>query len=117
MYRTVLAVRTAAGAVTLLVSRVWERRAVLYVLSIVLGAVFAGFALLVPANTKITLETNYFTIRVVEDEHRPGVLKLQQDMLVHSWVKPDDPSVPALPARAGADGVPAGRGAGRRACW
>jgi len=91
MYRTVLGVGVIAGVVALLVARVWERRAVLYALSLVAGLAAAGFVLLTPQATKITLETNYFSIRVVPDADRPGVLKLQQDMLVHSWVKPDDP--------------------------
>jgi len=92
MYRTVLGVALPAAAAAFAVARVWERRAALYVLSLVLGTVAAGFALLTPENTRVTRETNYFTLCVLPDPDRPDVLRLKQDLLVHSWVKPGDPA-------------------------
>jgi spermidine synthase len=71
---------------------VWERRAVLYVIGVVLGAVLTGFVILTPEATRVTRETNYFTLCVLPDPDRPDVLRLKQDLLVHSWVKPDDPA-------------------------
>lgn len=92
MYRTILGVALLAAAAAPFAARVWERRAVLYVLSLVLGTVFAGFALLTPENTRVTRETNYFTLCVLPDPDRPDVLRLKQDLLVHSWVRPTDPT-------------------------
>jgi spermidine synthase len=92
MYRTVLVVALAALVGAFLVVRVWERRVLLYGLSIAVGAIMAGYVALGPQGTKITKETNYYTIRVVEDPDYPGVLRLLLDVLIHSWVRTDDPS-------------------------
>jgi spermidine synthase len=91
MYRTVLLAAALPVVGALLTARVWARPALLYPASLVAGAVAVGFAVFTPVNTKITRETNYYTIRVHDDEYEPGVKVLVLDYLIHSKVKPGDP--------------------------
>ncbi|HET6572422.1 MAG TPA: fused MFS/spermidine synthase, partial [Fimbriiglobus sp.] len=72
-------------------ARVWARPALLYPASLVAGAVAVGFVVFTPHNTDIARETNYYTIRVHDDEKEPGVKVLVLDYLIHSKVKADDP--------------------------
>ena len=90
-YRTVLLAAALPVLAALLAARVWARPALLYPASVVAGAVAVGFAFFTPENTRITRETNYYTIRVHDDEVEPGVKVLVLDYLIHSKVKPDDP--------------------------
>lgn len=92
MYRTILGVALLSLFGVMLTARWWERRSLLYIVSIVLGTALAGFALLTPENTRITRETNYFTLTVIPDPDRPDVLQLKQDLLVHSKVRLHDPA-------------------------
>ncbi len=91
MYRTVLLAAALPVAAAVLAARVWTRPAQLYPAGLVAGSVAAGFAFFTPANTRITRETNYYTIRVEDDRSEPGVKVLVLDMLIHSQVKLDDP--------------------------
>jgi spermidine synthase len=92
MYRTILGVALLAAVAACLAANVWQRRAELYILGVVLGAVLTGFVVLTPEATRVARETNYFTLCVLPDPDRPDVLRLKQDLLVHSWVKPADPA-------------------------
>jgi spermidine synthase/MFS family permease len=111
LFRTLLVVALLPGLAALapvIVPRVWRRPGqpadaspaipslYLYGLSIVFGLIAGGFYLVGKTNTEITKETNYYTIRVVPTGSDPddpvGVLKLLLDYLIHSWVKPDDPT-------------------------
>lgn len=116
MYRTVLLAAVLPATAAVAMGRVWQRPPILYVLSATAGIVLFEFVLLSPSATKITRETNYYTITVrpePEPQLRPfgfalaplavagpaglfdppgTVLQLQLDMLVHSWVKPTDPT-------------------------
>ena len=113
MYRTVLLAAALPAVAAFLVSRVWARPALLYPASLVARRGGGRVRLLhSAANTGIARETNYYTIRVEDDDDEPGVKVLILDYLIHSRVKVNDPPVPALRTRADATGTPA-RG-GRR---
>jgi spermidine synthase/MFS family permease len=91
VYRTVLLAAALPAAAAVLVAPVWRRPALLYPLSLVGGGVVTGLLFLTPANTGITRETNYYTIKVTDDPREYGVKVLVLDMLIHSKVKPGDP--------------------------
>jgi spermidine synthase/MFS family permease len=105
--QTLLAVSLLLTLTSLLVARVWDSNPMLYLFSIVLGAVTGGFILTSRATNEEDLlvqkETNYYTIKVTweyvpaRDESgtalyaRSGRMKLTLDHLLHSTVDPDNP--------------------------
>lgn len=100
MYPTILCVSAVLAAASFLVGRVWENNWLLYGFSIVLGGVTGGFILKSGGerekNTVAVLETNYYTIRVVQSRnpHFPfqPLLDMRLDLLLHSTVDLDDPT-------------------------
>jgi spermidine synthase len=95
-YRVVLTAALLPLAASFVILRLWDRSILLYLATMVAGASVGGLYLFSPERTKIARESNYFTIQVkpARDEFlaRQGVHTLQLDLLVHSWVKPDDPT-------------------------
>jgi spermidine synthase len=91
MYRTVLLAATLTMVASVLAARVWKRPVLLYPAALVAGAVVVGFIVFTPQHTGITRETNYYTIRVNDDDEVPGAKVLILDYLIHSIVKADDP--------------------------
>jgi spermidine synthase/MFS family permease len=94
MYKTILLVSLVLTLTSLLIARVWERDALLYIFSIVLGGVTGGFILTSMSGSRdagliAQLETNYYTIKVTEGNGNERVLTL--DLLIHSSVDPDNP--------------------------
>ncbi len=80
-------------ALSAVVDRPWRRPAELFVSSMVVGAavvaVIFGNQLITPP----TMETNYYTIQVDDSEYQgEPVKRLTLDHLIHSYVKPDDPT-------------------------
>jgi predicted membrane-bound spermidine synthase len=97
MFRVVLLTAIIPIGLAVAVGRIWNDRLLLYVATLVGGIAAGGMALFTPSNTGVARESNYFTIQVkpvVKDPilARQGVLTLQLDLLVHSWVKPTDPT-------------------------
>ena len=96
VYRTVLAAAALPAVAAAVAAPVWQRSHLLYTLSVAMGAVVGGLILLRGANTKITRETNYYTIKVVAEDYdawggrRYRTLVL--DLLTHSIVDLNDPT-------------------------
>ncbi|MCE9566130.1 MAG: fused MFS/spermidine synthase [Planctomycetes bacterium] len=116
MNQTLLTVGLILTLTSLLVARVWDHNVMLYLFSIVLGAVTGGFILTSRSGNRdddliVQLETNYYTIKVthervpeydrngkqvVDDKGRElsirsGKLRLTLDHLLHSTVDPENP--------------------------
>lgn len=92
MYRLVLGSGVLIALVLILTLREQLTRPLFCTLSTALGLTIGGFLVLTPAKTQITAETNYFTLRVLVDPVNPKLLRLQQDLLVHSVVDPENPT-------------------------
>ncbi|HEY2784696.1 MAG TPA: fused MFS/spermidine synthase [Fimbriiglobus sp.] len=97
MLRTVLAAALLPLAAVCLVTPVFRRVSLLYPLSIIGGAAFAGLMAFTPDVTQITKETNYYAIYVRPAKTETGELvpnqfTLQLDSLVHSRVDLTDPT-------------------------
>lgn len=100
MFRAVLVAAALPGLAAVLACRVWERTALLYPLSLTLGGVVTGATFFTPAVTRITRETNYYTIvvkpptaaEVAEHGYPADSLKLNLDHLMHSLVRVGDPT-------------------------
>jgi spermidine synthase len=97
MYKTLLLVSLLLTGTSLLVARVWENNAMLYLFSIVLGGVTGGLILKVRTANEdyvvAVVETNYYTIKVesmIDDSGRQ-LRQLTLDHLVHSSVDLNDP--------------------------
>ena len=98
---TLLFVTLLLTATSLAVAPLWRHNLLLYFLSVVLGGVTGGTILLfwtgADPDTVVTVETNYYTIKVTKDsaiadpDGTPRGLKLALDHLVHSTVDPTDP--------------------------
>lgn len=95
-YRVIMIAAALPLLTTVIACRVWEHLKLLYLATIVAGFIVGGMILFNPANTTITRESNYFTIQVVKSKDPVlagrGVLTLQLDLLIHSYVIPDDPT-------------------------
>ena len=80
-------------ALAILVGQLWSRPAPLLVLLVFAGSAVLGLNSRDGLQSTCTRETNYFCIRV-KDEFRDGgpVKTLILDHLVHSYVRPGDPS-------------------------
>jgi spermidine synthase/MFS family permease len=116
MNQTLLVVAAILTGTSTLVARAWDDNILLYMFSIVLGAVTGGFILTARGPTGdfdlvVQHESNYYTIKVthererkpdghggyVKDEQgnelyeRTGRLKLTLDHLLHSTVDPENP--------------------------
>jgi spermidine synthase len=95
-YRVVFTAALLPLAASFIILRLWDRSMLLYLATMIAGASIGGLYLFSPERTKIACESNYFTIQVKpareEALANQGVLTLQLDLLVHSWVKPDDPT-------------------------
>jgi MFS family permease len=94
MFRTVLLAAAVPGLLTPLLVSVHKTRALLYGQSLVFGGVATAWVAIHELLPGIARETNYYTIRVVE-QNTPAdgpVLALQLDLLTHSCVKPADPT-------------------------
>ena len=93
MYPTILGVAAVLAATSFLVAKVWENNWLLYGFSIVLGGVTGGVILKSGGerdkNTVMVLETNYYTIRVVQSGQ---LLDMRLDLLLHSTVDPENPT-------------------------
>lgn len=100
MFRTVLIAATLPGIAAIVVGSFWNRASLLYPLSLAFGGVLASFLVFHPAAFAITRETNYYTIAVHEpslkEQEENGYpadgLKLNLDHLMHSMVRPSDPT-------------------------
>jgi spermidine synthase len=101
MYRTVIAAAALPGVAAVVVGSFWNRNALLYPLSLAFGGVLASLFVFHPATFGITRETNYYTIGVhkpteeeIQGKHKypPDALKLNLDHLMHSMVRPSDPT-------------------------
>jgi spermidine synthase len=89
----VLLAAALPAAAAFLAAPVWRRSHLLYTLSVAMGAVVGGMILLRGANTKITRETNYYTIKVTgEDSWGRMYRTLVLDHLIHSIVELNDPT-------------------------
>src|SRR5262245_6816590 len=83
---------------TVIVGRLWRNPALLYGGSIVVGIGVMGMAFFGFGRGGFDLETKYYAIKVsdvydrVGDEDIPRMKQLALDLLVHSYVKPDDPA-------------------------
>jgi len=100
MYNTLLVVALVLTLTCLLFAEVWDDNLMLYMFSIVLGAVTGGFILNVRTAGRdehrvALVETNYYTIKVTKARnvygYYTGTLTLTLDALIHSSVDPDDP--------------------------
>jgi predicted membrane-bound spermidine synthase len=92
MYRSVAVTVVIVSALTVMVPGAWLHNRVTMSVASLGGLALAAILAAQPATTGITAESNYFTIRVVPSRLHPGALILFQDRLVHSVVKPDDPT-------------------------
>ncbi|MFO0935628.1 MAG: fused MFS/spermidine synthase [Gemmataceae bacterium] len=96
MYRLILVVAAVPIVAAFFTVNMLKQRMLLYITSISSGVVVTGLYSITPEWTEITKETNYFTIvvRPPFDENlaADGVITLALDKLIHSWVKPHDPT-------------------------
>jgi len=83
---------------TFAIGRLWKHTPLLFAGSIVFGIGVVGMFVFGFGNSGYTLETKYYAIRVnsvYEDPTDPSTFKfktLTLDHLIHSYVKPDDPT-------------------------
>ncbi len=91
MYRTVIIAAGLAGIAALLVYARSQKFWALCWVACIWAIVSVGFYFSSPATTGITLETNYFTIRVQEIPDEPRKRGLRLDSLTHSIVDLDNP--------------------------
>ena len=96
LFRCLLFAALIPVAVSFLVARVWQHKALLYLTSVIGGVSFGGLLIYSPSQTEIAAETNYYTIQVKRSpdpaQAARGVNVLQLDLLIHSRVDPNDPT-------------------------
>ena len=90
--RTILFIALIPAILPILITNVWKQSVMLYSLSMIFGGTLCGIAMFRPSSAGIAMETNYYTIRIIDDPDDKDVQKLQLDLLVHSWVKVSDPT-------------------------
>jgi predicted membrane-bound spermidine synthase len=95
MFRVILLAAVLPIIACLLTCRIWQDLVLLGCATTVAGIATGGMFIYSPQQTGIARESNYFTIQV-KDANEPalqkmGVKTMQLDLLVHSWVRLDDP--------------------------
>jgi hypothetical protein len=100
MRMTILLVAFILVLTSLLVAKIWEHNQLLYLFSIVLGAITGGAILNLLSSYRqdpdiiAQLETNYYTIRVSKERYYgmlTGRSNLNLDLLLHSTVDTENP--------------------------
>jgi spermidine synthase len=95
MARVLFVLSLVLMVLTFFLGRLWKNTPLLFVGSIVFGIGVVGMFLSGWGSGAYTAESKYYAIKVDEDRHQrygPGVRMLTLDHLIHSWVKPDDPT-------------------------
>jgi hypothetical protein len=95
--RTIIAAALVLMCLSLLCVEVWRHNVLLYVFSIGMGGITGGLILTwnplgTTPRTVYMADTNYYTIKVNQDEQDPGLLNLYLDLLLHSTVNVNDPT-------------------------
>ncbi|HJZ93111.1 MAG TPA: fused MFS/spermidine synthase [Gemmataceae bacterium] len=98
MYRVLFAVALVLMVLTMFLGRLWTKPALLYGGSIVLGVGVVGMVFFGFGRAGFDMETKYYAIKVSDvyehsdDVEVPKYKTLALDLLVHSYVKPWDPT-------------------------
>lgn len=95
MARVLFVLSLVLMVLTFILGRLWKNTPLLFVGSIVFGIGVVGMFLSGWGSGGYTAESKYYAIKVDEDRRErygPGVKMLTLDHLIHSWVKPDDPT-------------------------
>jgi predicted membrane-bound spermidine synthase len=98
MYRVLFAVALVLMVLTIFLGRLWKNPALLFGGSIVVGVGVVGMVFFGFGKAGFDLETKYYAIKVndvydrVGDVDVPKYKTLALDLLVHSYVKPQDPT-------------------------
>ncbi|WP_029629790.1 fused MFS/spermidine synthase [Zavarzinella formosa] len=77
---------------TFFIGQLWKSTSMLFVGSIILGGALTGLIATKFGGGNYTLETKYYAIKVNKQDEESGIMTMALDLLIHSYVKLDDPS-------------------------